>query len=264
MSAVTTRDVRSVRPHSTLETAAEAFPALVNREWEAAFPWLLQGTTSRGARDTPLDFGLFAAATSAEVVRANWAELLRATGMRTAVHAHQVHGRRVRVLHGCGPAGLHVVDACDGHVTDEPGVLLGVTTADCVPAFVVHTGRRAVGVAHAGWRGTAAGVLEEVLAALTAAPGARIEDVHVHLGPAICGRCYEVGPEVFEALGRPAPPAPRPIDLRAVLAARAAAAGVSTSRISVSEHCTRCTESGLFSHRRGDLQRQVGFVGIRP
>jgi YfiH family protein len=260
---VTLHDPSPVRPRTILEAAADSFPALVNREWTSAFPWLVQGTTSRGEHDTPLDFGPFTGATSPELVRANWVELLRTTGMRTAVHARQVHGRRVTV-HGRGAVGLRVTDACDAHVTGEPGVLLAVTIADCVPVFLVDSGRRTVGVAHAGWRGVAAGVLEEALGALTADPGAGFEDVHVHLGPAICGRCYEVGPEVFEALRQPAPPAPRPIDLRAVLADRAVRAGVASSRITVSEHCTRCTGSGLFSHRGGDRQRQIGFVGIRP
>jgi hypothetical protein len=91
-----------------------------------------------------------------------------------------------------------------------------------------------------------------------------VSDLLVHLGPAICGKCYEVGPEVFTALGLPAPRAPRPVDLRGVLAARAAAEGVDPSRLTISAHCTRCTGSGLFSHRGGDLGRQVGYIGVRP
>ena len=89
-------------------------------------------------------------------------------------------------------------------------------------------------------------------------------DLHVHFGPAICGACYEVGPEVFEALNQPVPPCPTPIDLRAVLVERAVAAGVDRSQVTVSGHCTRCTGSGLFSHRGGDAERQVGYLGVRP
>jgi copper oxidase (laccase) domain-containing protein len=68
---------------------------------------------------------------------------------------------------------------------------------------------------------------------------------------------------VFEALHQPVPEAPTPIDLGAVLAARAVAAGVPADAVTISEHCTRCTHSGLFSHRAGDGERQVGYVGIR-
>ena len=152
---------------------------------------------------------------------------------------------------------------CDGHVTGEPGVLLAVTTADCVPAFIVDPLRRVVAVVHAGWRGVAVGVLEEVLALLVGGVGSRLQDLHIHLGPAICGSCYEVGREVFEALEQAVPPQPQPIDLRAILAGRAARAGVPPARLTVSEHCTSCTSSGLFSHRGGDRERQVAFVGIR-
>jgi copper oxidase (laccase) domain-containing protein len=73
-----------------------------------------------------------------------------------------------------------------------------------------------------------------------------------------------VGPEVFAALGLPTPRAPRPIDLRGVLAARAVAAGADPSRLTTSAHCTLCTGSDLFSHRGGDLGRQVGYIGVRP
>ena len=93
--------------------------------------------------------------------------------------------------------------------------------------------------------------------------GSRMAEVHIHLGPAVCGACYEVGPEVFGALGQTVPAGPMPIDLRAVLAGRAVGEGVTPGQVSVSRHCTLCTGSGLFSHRGGDRERQVGFIGIR-
>ena len=85
----------------------------------------------------------------------------------------------------------------------------------------------------------------------------------MHLGPSICGECYEVGPEVFRALGRSAPPGPTPIDLRAILAERARAAGVREESISISTHCTLHGDAPLYSHRGGDHGRQMGFLGIR-
>jgi copper oxidase (laccase) domain-containing protein len=94
------------------------------------------------------------------------------------------------------------------------------------------------------------------------APRERWGRLRMHLGPAICGACYEVGPEVFEAVGLAAPLGPTPIDLRGVLAGRALRLGVSPALLTISEHCTRCTNSGLFSHRGGDRGRQVGYLGI--
>jgi len=239
-------------------------PALVHPEWAAELPWVVQGTTTRGTGSTPFDLGLFSDGSPADAVRASWNRLIDATGMRGAVHARQVHGAEVRKHEPRDEqraTGLRLAPDCDGHVTSEPGVLLAVSAADCVPIFVVEPAARAVAALHAGWRGVAAGVLERGLAAL-AARGGRTE-VRVHLGPSICGSCYEVGPEVFEAVGLVPLERPAPIDLRGVLARRAIEHGVAPEHVTISEHCTLCTASGLFSHRGGDRGRQVGYLGIR-
>jgi YfiH family protein len=225
-------------------------------------PWLVQGTTTRGAGEEPFDLGRFTGASSPDRVDRRWRHLLSATGVERAVLSRQVHEAEVRVQGASGP-GLHLEDVCDGHATSQAGVLLAVTVADCVPVFVAAPEAVVVAVLHAGWRGAVAGVLERGLAVLQESLEVPPGDLLLHLGPSICGACYEVGPEVFEALDQSVPPAPLPIDLRGVLARKAARAGVPTSAISVSAHCTRCTDSGLFSHRAGDRERQVGFIGIR-
>lgn len=249
-------------PARVTEPAEPGFPTLVHPGWRERFPWLVQGTTTRG-RGEGLDFGFFAGGSPGHVVQDHWSRLMEATGMDRAVYARQVHGVDVR-LHRHVDPGLGMAEPCDGHVTDASGVLLAVTTADCVPVFVVSPEKRAVAVLHAGWRGAAKGVLEEGFSVLTRGVGVHASELNVHLGPAICGECYEVGPEVFEALDRPVPEAATPIDLREVLAARAIGQGVQPSAVSVSAHCTRCTDSDLFSHRGGDAFRQVGYLGIRP
>lgn len=240
-------------------------PALVNDGWHDAFPWLVHGTTVRGDGPRPFDLGLFSDGSPRDAVERNWERLANATGMHTVVHAEQPHGSLVRTWTGKGgrrSGSLRVVEPCDAHVTDRIGVLLAVTVADCVPVFVVDPRHKAVAMIHAGWRGAAAGILEEGLAAMEHGFGTAAADVFVHLGPSICGACYEVGPEVFEALGRPVPEAPTPIDLRACLTDRALAAGVDGEKITCSAHCTLCGEAGLFSHRRGHPHRQVGYIGI--
>lgn len=236
-------------------------PALVHGRWREELPWLVQGTTTRWARGAEFDLGLYSDGSPAERVREHWSRLLASTGMRAGLHARQVHGAEVRT-HASSATGLNLVDPCDGHVTAQASVLLAVTVADCVPVSLVDPVMRRVGLLHAGWRGTAAGVLERGAAAMGEGTSAR--DLRVHLGPAICGRCYEVGPEVFAALGEPAPAGPAPLDLRAVLARRAVVLGVAPEHVTVSAHCTRCTGSELFSHRGGDRGRQVGYLGIRP
>ena len=245
------------------EVSIDAPPALVHAPWRAAFPWLIQGCTTRGPEpERPFDLGLFSDASPARHVLEHWQRLRAATGQTRVVHAQQVHGANVR-FHLPGPPGLHICETCDGHVTAEAGVLVGVSTADCVPIFVVDPKKRAVAALHAVWRGAASGVLERGLEVMQESVGSDPARIHLHLGPAICGDCYEVGSEVFEALEQPVPANPAPIDLRAVLAQRAVDAGVAQDQITVSEHCTRCGESGLFSHRGGDRERQVGYIGIR-
>lgn len=248
-------------PVEVREMGTDTPPALVHEGWAEAFPWLVQGTTTRGRDTTPYDLGLFSGGSPVDEVQRRWADLRAATGMTAVVHARQVHGRRVRV-HTGDVGGLELVGESDGHVTMVPGVLLAVTTADCVPVFLVDPRRRLVGMVHAGWRGAAAGIAEAAIERARSL-GTAPDDLHVHLGPAICGACYEVGPEVHAALGHPAPAGPTPVDLRVVLAEHAIRAGVGRGRVTVSAHCTRCTESGLFSHRGGDPHRQVGYIGIR-
>jgi copper oxidase (laccase) domain-containing protein len=94
--------------------------------------------------------------------------------------------------------------------------------------------------------------------------GAEPEDLLVHLGPAICNSCYEVGPEVHAALGLDEPRTPTPVDLRGLLAAKALDLGVMGANITRSTFCTLCGASPFFSHRGGATQRQIGFLGIRP
>ena len=239
-------------------------PLWAHPEWGERFSWLVQGTTGVGVADDAFDLGLFGAAAAGEAL-GRWAALRRALGMPVAVHARQVHGREV-LAHTCAyPAGLVVAETGDGHVSATPGLLLAVSVADCVPIFLVDARRRALALLHAGWRGVAAGILEAGAARLAEQAGSVAADLWLHCGPAICGRCYQVGPEVHAALRPDAPPpaAPTPVDLRAALASRARALGVPAAQVSVSGHCTRCGPGAFFSHRAGSPGRQMAVLGVR-
>jgi YfiH family protein len=170
--------------------------------------------------------------------------------------ARQVHGTNI-LEHGAGlPDGWLRADGADGHMAVAPGIACAVTIADCVPVFIAHPGG-AVALLHAGWRGTAGGIVAKGIH-LLADRGLAAGDLRIHLGPAICGRCYVVGPDVFEQLTTWTTARPRNVDLRALLAEQAKAAGV--TRITVSEYCTKCDNDRFFSHRAGDPQRQVGVI----
>lgn len=245
------------------EGAPGGHPWVVHPGWSQRFPWLVQGTTVRREGGLPLDFGIGGRA-PVQGVLGGWERLRAGTGSPVGVVARQVHGSRV-VLHGPGDPGLRIVHPpADGHATASPGVLLAVTVADCVPVFLVDGQGRGIALLHAGWRGVVAGILEEGVATLRLRLGIEVDDLSLHLGPSICGLCYEVGPEVHEALGLPVPAGPTPVDLRAELARRAVAIGISGARITRSSRCTREEGETFFSHRGGDAGRQVAFLGIAP
>jgi polyphenol oxidase len=225
-------------------------PLFVHPEWAVELPWLVQGTTGREAGNYS-SFGV----QSAGVLQTQWQQLRSWTGMRTSVLGRQVHAARV-LEHGGLSAGLMLAEDSDGHITAAPGVLLAVSIADCVPVFVVDAQQRRVSVLHAGWRGTAAGIVRNCIEVMGSG-------VLVHLGPGICGNCYEVGPEVHAALGLTPPDRNTPVDVRGVLAAQCLALGIPADSITTSSWCTRCGDSPFFSHRAGHPERQVGVIGIR-
>jgi YfiH family protein len=209
-------------------------------------------TTGRAA-------GSFSTATSEPVrdVMARWdalREVLRPGGTRLAT-ARQVHGTRV-VVHGSGWDGWLRGDEADGHVSTDRGTAMAVSIADCVPVFVVHPSGAAA-LLHSGWRGTAGRIVEQGIAAL-AHRGVPAAELRVHLGPAICGRCYEVSPDVYERLTGCRPSRPAVVDLRALIADQARRAGV--RHITISSACTRCDNDRFYSHRAGDEGRQLGVL----
>ena len=169
--------------------------------------------------------------------------------------ARQVHGARV-VVHSPDWDGWLRVAEADGHAALARGTAAAVSIADCVPIFLAHPAG-ATALLHSGWRGTAARILDAGVTTL-AQRGFVASELRVHLGPAICGTCYEVSPDVYRQLTGKEVRAPATVDLRALLAARARELGV--RHISVSPWCTRCHNDRFFSHRAGDTGRQIGVI----
>ena len=172
----------------------------------------------------------------------------------------QVHG-----IHICrATAAIRGEPEADGAVAAERGVVCAVLTADCLPVFVGRTDGSAVGVAHAGWRGLAAGVVESLVRAM---PGSDAP-LSAWLGPAIGPAAFEVGPEVREAFVARHPEdaaAFRPghgdrhlADLYALARARLTRAGVAV--VGGGDRCTHDEDRCFFSHRRDGLTGRMASL----
>jgi purine-nucleoside/S-methyl-5'-thioadenosine phosphorylase / adenosine deaminase len=160
----------------------------------------------------------------------------------------------------------------DGLVCDRTGAVLGAFAADCLPLLFAEPDARVCGAAHAGWRGTVAGIATNVIARMGEL-GARPSRVAVAIGPSIGPCCFEVGPEVvaaFRAVFGELPglvvPGPRKdhIDLRVATRAVLERAGVRPERIDDRPPCTRCEPDRFFSYRRDGQAGGVhmAFIGL--
>jgi YfiH family protein len=182
------------------------------------------------------------------------------------VEAEQVHGGRAGVLAtGIGdpqPASRGPIPGVDALVTNRRGVWLAIYAADCVPVLLVDTRTPAVAAIHAGWRGTAAGIVPETIARMGEAFGTDPERCAVELGPAIGGCCYEVDLPVARAMekapwwpeaARATGPERWHLDLRTAIRRQLLQAGIPSGRIAVVPLCTACRPDLFFSYRRDGI-----------
>jgi len=191
------------------------------------------------------------------------------------VGAKQVHGAGVaRVAAKDGGRGAlgrgDAIPGVDALITDTPGIALVMFFADCLPIMLIDEPHRAIGLAHAGWRGTIADVAGNTVRAMAEAFGTDPADLRVDLGPAIGGCCYEVGPEVAERFRAIDPAAvaeqsPRDhVDLVAANRSLLQRRGVLASAIHGTGLCTACRVDTWFSHRaeRGNAGRFGAIIGL--
>jgi YfiH family protein len=181
--------------------------------------------------------------------------LRRRIGARRIVRGRQVHGAFVARVTDSDVRGDGPVIEADGQATALSQVAVMVLAADCLP--VALGSPRAVAMLHAGWRGLAAGVLEQGVLALSELAGSG--EIVAVIGPGAGPCCYEVGAEVHAALT--GVEAHGPIDLRAIARRRLLAAGVAEVRDA--RACTICDER-FFSHRREGARsgRQAGVAWL--
>ena len=200
-----------------------------------------------------------------EVVLERRAAFARSLGFEPddVVRANQVHGDQVvRVGRGAE------APEADALVTDEPGALLTLLFADCVPVLLWDDEQ--VAAAHAGWKGTTLRIAPKTVEAMGSPP----ERIHALIGPSIGRCCYEVSDEVAAEVRASAPgaeltrPGPRGrphVDLAAANRAQLIAAGLRPENVEVAGTCTACSVDRFFSHRaeHGKAGRFAGAIGIR-
>jgi hypothetical protein len=175
----------------------------------------------------------------------------------------QIHGT---TLHAAPWVGTPEGDAASA---DRPGQILGIETADCLPVLFVDPELRRVAAVHAGWRGTAAGVVRRTLQTLVER-GTGPASLVAALGPSIGPCCYEVGDELREAFGpggeaffRDGPRGRPHLDVRAANVRQLLEAGLLPGNIHHAQDCTSCQADLYHSYRREGqgAGRMISFVG---
>ena len=264
------------------------------------FPWLVHSFSTRAggvSRGGTLNLG-FTKNDSRAAVERNRNLFLKATGAEglKSVSMRQIHSD---IIHHISDIPISPLVG-DGVITNTPGLLLSIQTADCLPILLADPKKRAVGAFHAGWRGTLARVVEKGIGEMRRHFSSNPRDLRAAIGPGIHKCCYQVGPEVREvfhsrfaysdqlfheqresnvvhekypllfmnarAPGHGPDQSKLYLDLVAANTRQLLDTGVLAKNISVSPLCTSCRTDLLFSYRaeKGGTGRLMGVIGIRP
>jgi len=172
----------------------------------------------------------------------------------------QVHGTEALVLDRALVSTDRFVGGWDALVTDQPGIMVAVRTADCVPVLIHDPKRHVVAAVHAGWRGAVAGIVSKTLALLESRFGSCLEHVRISIGPSAGPCCYEVDEPVLDRLCQRFPgwnkvvrtrgDGKAHLDLKALVKEQAQALGAAPKSITTVNLCTICHEDLFFSYRR--------------
>lgn len=204
------------------------------------FDWLIQGFSLKSAGNIDFRFG------DATQARENISNTL-SINSGSWVGMRQVHSSHIEVV---GADSESDFSETDGMITKEKNKLLSVVVADCVPLFLVDPITKTVAVAHAGRRGTIAGIAKEVVKGMLEL-GSKVENIQVAIGPSIGPCCYEINPETHEHF-----------DLWSTNEQQLREVGVKT--IIRTDVCTKDHNDLFFSHRADEVHgRFAGLVGLK-
>lgn len=187
------------------------------------------------------------------------------------IQPQQVHEAHIQVISERGTEPV-VLPQTDGAITDQKDVLLTTVHADCLPVWFYDKENHAIGLVHAGWRGTLAGIAPKAVKLMEETYGSDPAGIMVYIGPGISKCCFETGPEVIEAFrkewkfadeyaepvgarhqcgcGQSAESDKYYIDLKGINEEELLRAGVLKDNITISSHCTCCEPETFASYRR--------------
>ncbi|MFP5226112.1 MAG: peptidoglycan editing factor PgeF [Acidobacteriota bacterium] len=300
---------REIQPQRARRVVRSRVEVVRADGWEA-WPWLVHGFSTRtggvttaygrGQRSGELNLG-FTPSDLRENVLENRRRFLTALGVPAEmqlVTLKQIHSSSVL---SAGEHDLSDGSACqgDGLITNQPGTLLAIQTADCIPVLVADVKKKAIGAFHAGWRGTVKRIVENGVGKMRVAFRSRPEDLVAAIGPGIAACCYAVGEEVriefnsqfsyaadlfhevsdldpvkekypmlFLTARAPGHSELGPslhLDLMEANRRQLVDAGVRPEAITVVGDCTRCQNNRYFSYRaeQGHTGRMLSVIGIR-
>lgn len=212
----------------------------------------------------PISFftgNVFAGFSGRSYPRAHFPDFLQAAGLLpdALIRPKQVHGSEITIISRSAQKMPLDLEA-DGLLTHVPGPILGILTADCIPAFFWDPVQNIAGLAHAGWRGLKADILQKMVTAMQGSFNSKPEQIQVVLGPFIRRCCYEVGREFagfFPAFYTPVSREKGWLDLSAAAKEKLAQAGILPSHSKDSGICTSCSNNAFFSARRGDAKERI-------
>ncbi|MFE8695263.1 peptidoglycan editing factor PgeF [Cytobacillus sp. FJAT-53684] len=254
------------------------------KEWMERFPDLVAGFTCKSggvseAHFSTMNVGLHVN-DSFEAVSQNRKHMADLLGypLNSWIGAEQTHEASIVKVskEHAGKGALLYEESfkrTDGFYSIDQGILLTLCFADCVPLYFCHEKSRAIGTAHAGWKGTVNGIAEEMVR-LYQKEGIDEKEIHVIIGPSICHNCYIVDEQVISLVqNRLEDLENKPynhikdnqykLDLKQVNKEILLKAGILEENIQVSNLCTSCHEEHFFSHRRdkGKTGRMMSFIG---
>jgi polyphenol oxidase len=211
-------------------------------------------------------------------VQGNRSILARTFGAKTQkmVTVSQVHGLDLLIVDTPNPEYSHFLRLeCDGIVTNQPGVMIGVCIADCVPLLLLDPVKKVVAALHAGWKGTAGHIAKKGVDTMVEMFESKPADILAAIGPSIGSCCYEVDIPVMEAFTKSGSgmecfdqetaPGKWRLNLADANRNQLLRAGLPDTNIAKSDRCVSCEHDLFFSYRRdnGETGRQMGFIMLK-